>query len=283
MTTPATALPTTVPTAVTTLPGAIPLGLARATVELRTFFRDKSSVVFTFALPVIMLVLLGSVFSGAVAGTGITGSQLFVGGMVAGGVASTSFITLGAGIATDRENGTLKRLRGTPMPPVSYFLGKVLLVLVASLAEVAIMLAIGATLFGLELPTGTDHWLTFAWVFGLGVTACSLLGIAVSSLARNARSGAALSNLVLIVLSFASGVYVPVLALPAWLSQLGALFPLKWMAQGMRSAFLPDELDSHEIAGAWEHGRVALVLVAWCIGGLVLCLLTFRWRGAKER
>ena len=74
------------------LPGALSLGLARTTIELRTFFRDRSSVVFTFALPVIMLVLLGSVFSGAVAGTGITGSQLFVGGMIAGGVASTSFM-----------------------------------------------------------------------------------------------------------------------------------------------------------------------------------------------
>jgi ABC-2 type transport system permease protein len=265
----------------TALPGALSLGLARTTVELRTFFRDRSSVVFTFALPVIMLVLLGSVFSGAVAGTGITGSQLFVGGMIAGGVASTSFITLGAGIATDRENGTLKRLRGTPMPPLAYFLGKVLLVVVASAAEVAFMLAIGTALFGLELPTGT--WLTFAWVFGLGVTACSLLGVALSSLARNARSAAALSNLVLIVFSFASGVYVPVSALPEWLSQFGALFPLKWMAQGMRSAFLPEELASHEIAGAWEHGRIALVLAAWCIGGLVLCLVTFRWRGARER
>jgi ABC-2 type transport system permease protein len=262
----------------------VALGLARASVELRAFFRDKSSVVFTFALPVIMLVLLGSVFSDAVDGTGITGSQLFVGGMIAGGVASTSFITLGAGIATDREAGTLKRLRGTPMPPMSYFLGKVALVLVASVAEVAIMLAIGAALFDLELPTEADRWLTFGWVFALGVTACSLLGIAVSSLARNARSGAALSNLVLIVFMFASGVYVvPVSALPAALSQLGALFPLKWMAQGMRSVFLPDDLTSHEIAGAWEHGRIAFVLAAWCIGGLVLCLLTFRWRGAKER
>ena len=268
----------------TALPGAVSLGLARTSIELRTFFRDRMSVVFTFALPVIMLVLLGSVFSRAVEGTGITGSQLFVGGMIAGGVASTSFITLGAGIATDRENGTLKRLRGTPMPPVAYFLGKVLLVLVASASEVAIMLAVGTTLFDLDLPTGTGRWITFTWVFALGVTACSLLGVAVSSLARNARSAAALSNLVLIVFMFASGVYVvPASALPPALSQLGALFPLKWMAQGMRSVFLPDELTSHEVAGAWEHGRIALVLAAWCIGGLVLCLATFRWRGARER
>ena len=63
--------------------------------------------------------------------------------MIAGGIASTSFVTLGSGIATDRDDGTLKRLRGTPMPKVSYFLGKVLLVLVASVAEVALLLGVG--------------------------------------------------------------------------------------------------------------------------------------------
>ena len=61
------------------------------------------------------------------------------------------------------------------------------------------------------------------------------------------------------------------------------MFPLKWMAQGMRSVFLPDALASHEVAGAWEHGRIALVLGAWCIGGLILCLTTFRWRGRREQ
>jgi ABC-2 type transport system permease protein len=266
------------------LPGALPLGLARAAVELKTFFREKDTVIFTFSLPIIMLVILGSVFSDTVEGTGITVSQLFVGGMIAGGIASTSFVTLGSGIATDREDGTLKRLRATPMPKLSYFLGKVLLVLVTSVAEVVLLLAIGVFLFDLSLPTEVGRWVTFGWVFALGVSACSLLGIAVSSLARNARSAGALSNLGLLVLMFASGVYfIPVSELPEPLAQLGSLFPLKWMAQGMRSVFLPDVLTSHEIAGAWEHGRVALVLGAWCIGGVILCLTTFRWSGRRER
>jgi ABC-2 type transport system permease protein len=65
--------------------------------------------------------------------------------------------------------------------------------------------------------------------------------------------------------------------LPGWMQQLAALFPLKWMAQGLRSVFLPDSFAQHEVAHSWELGRVALVLGAWCVGGLVLCLLTFRW------
>src|SRR5688572_8020150 len=235
-------------TTTTALPGAISLGLARASVELKTFFRQKDAVIFTFSLPILMLLILGSVFSDTVEGTGITVSQLFVGGMIAGGIASTSFITLGAGIASDREDGTLKRLRGTPMPKTTFFLGKILQVLVISVIEVALLMGIGVGLFGLELPTELDRWFTFAWIFVLGVTACSLIGIAVSSLARNARSAAALSNLSMLVLMFASGVYfIPVAELPAPLIGFGTLFPLKWMAQGMRSVFLPDVLTSHEV------------------------------------
>jgi ABC-2 type transport system permease protein len=65
--------------------------------------------------------------------------------------------------------------------------------------------------------------------------------------------------------------------LPGWMQQLAALFPLKWMAQGLRSVFLPDSFAQQELAHSWELGRVALVLGAWCVGGLILCLLTFRW------
>ena len=54
------------------------------------------------------------------------------------------------------------------------------------------------------------------------------------------------------------------------------------MAQGFRSVFLPDELAAPGAAGAWEHGRIALVLAAWCLGGLILCLTTFRWQGRKD-
>ena len=264
--------------------GAVALGLARGVIELKTFFRQRDAVVFTFSLPAVLLLVLGSVFTDEFDGTGITVSQLFAAGMIAGGIASTSFVNLGIGIATDRDDGTLKRLRGTPMPPVSYFIGKVILVLVASLAEVVVLLATGMLVFDLSLPTDASRWVTFAWVFVLGVTACSLLGIAASSIARSARSAPAVLNLPFIVLQFVSGIYVvPVRDLPEPLVQIGSLFPLKWMAQGFRSVFLPDVMAGQEVAGAWEHGRVALVLAAWCIGGLILCLTTFRWRSRRDR
>lgn len=265
-------------------PGPLTLGIARASIEIKQFFRERDAVAFTFALPLVMLAILGSVFGEAIEGIGITVSQLFAAGIIAGGVASTSFVNLGIGIPSDRDDGTLKRLRGTPMPVVSYFLGKIFLVVVASLAEVALLLVVARLFFDLTLPSSPQRWWTFAWVFVLGVTACSLLGIAAAAAIRSARSAAAAMNLSLLVLQFASGIYfIPITELPGPLVQFGSLFPLKWMAQGFRSVFLPDGAASLEMAGAWEHGRVALVLAAWCIGGLILCLMTFRWHGRRDR
>jgi ABC-2 type transport system permease protein len=75
---------------------------------------------------------------------------------------------------------------------------------------------------------------------------------------------------------------VPFRDVPPWLQHVAALFPLKWMSQGLRSAFLPAQAASLEPAHAWQHGLTALVLLAWIAGGLVLCLTTFRWRTTRD-
>jgi ABC-2 type transport system permease protein len=77
-------------------------------------------------------------------------------------------------------------------------------------------------------------------------------------------------------------VYIPVSDVPAWMLNVGSLFPIKWVAQGFRSVFLPDSMTVMEAAGSWELGKTALVLGAWCVIGVVLCLLTFRWTNRKD-
>ncbi|GII82975.1 transport permease protein [Sphaerisporangium siamense] len=245
------------------------------------FFREKDAVIFTFAFPIILLVIFGSIFQGHV-NSQITVSQLYAAGLIGAGVMSTSFQSLGVGIAVDREDGTLKRLAGTPMPRAAYFLGKILNVLLLSLLEVAILLAVGVALYDLELPTAAGNWVTFAWVFLLGVTASSLLGIAVSTLPRSAKSATAVISLPFVVLQFISGVFIPFNQLPDWLIKVASFLPLKWMCQGFRSVFLGDAGASLEPAKSYELDRVALVLGAWVIGGLVLCLTTFRWKGRRD-
>ena len=260
------------------LPRVSRLALDRGLIETRAFFRDKMAVAFIFGLPSILLVLLGSIFGNQAAAQGVTVGQLFTAGMIAGGIMSTSFQYLAIGTATERETGWLKRLSGTPMPPSAYFLGKVVLVLICTVSETVLLMAVGVLFYHLHLPTQPGRWWTFAWVFVLGSAACALLGIAASSLPRSAASATPVITLPFTVLQFISGVYVPFNDVPTWMRDVASFFPLKWMAQGMRSVFLPGQAAALEPAHAWEHGRIALVLAAWIAGGLVLCVTTFRWQ-----
>ncbi|MFE9434809.1 ABC transporter permease [Streptomyces sp. NPDC006640] len=269
-------------TATGRLPGAWGLGLKRGALEIKQFFRQRDQVVFTFAFPVVFLFLFASIFSDDVEGAGITASQLYVPAMMAAGIMSTSFQSLGISIAIERDEKVLRRLRGTPMPPAAYFLGKIWLVLVTGALETAILLLAGTTLYDVDLPADAGKWADFAWIFVLGLTACALLGIAVSSVPKSGKSATSVVVLPFLVLQFISGVYIAIDTIPDWMLNIGALFPLKWMCQGLRGVFLPESAQVLEQTGGWEFGRVALVLGAWCIGGLLLCLLTFRWKNRRD-
>ncbi|MDR7276696.1 ABC transporter permease [Catenuloplanes atrovinosus] len=275
---------TTVRGPAATLPSTLRIGLSRGAAEVRAYFRERDAVVFTFALPTLILVLLGYIFDEPLDGApGTRVSQVFAAGMVAYGILSTAFISVGIGIAADREDGTLKRLRGTPATAGAYLIGKIVLVAVTTAGSVALMLATAVLLFGLDLPSDTGRWVTFGWLMALSVVACTLLGIAASTLARSARSAPAVMNLPVLALQFVSGIFVHITALPDAMLTVASWFPVKWMGQGFRSVFLPDSLAAQEVAGSWEHGRIALVLTAWCLLGLVLCLATFRWTDRRTR
>lgn len=263
------------------LPSVARLSLSRTGLELKSFFRRREAVVFTFSLPVVLLIIFGSIFHGTVGHTGVSYRLYFTAGIIASGIMSTTFVNLGITIVLEREDGTLKRLAGTPMPRAAYFAGKALSSLVIAAIEVAILLAIAVALYGLKLPSTGGRWVTFVWVFLLGVATCTMLGIAVSSVPRSSRSAAAVLNLPYLVLQFISGVYFPFSSLPKGMQDVAALFPLKWLCQGLRSVFLPDTLLPAEPAHSWELGRVALVLTAWLVGSLILCMRTFRWQSDR--
>ena len=256
-----------------------PLGrvlLTRAGVELKEFFRQRESVVFTLLFPVILLLGLGAVLDYDL-GAGVDFPQYFMAGVITAGIVGASLQNMAIHIAAERSDGTLKSLRGTPMPASAYFVGKVVQVLAVAVATIVLLLLVGVLVYGIDLPSGTD-WLTFAWVSVLGAAACTLLGIVVSTLARNGRSASATVTPIALVLEFVSGVFMPFDQVPGWLQDVAAVFPVKWLAQGLRSVFLPDALAAREPAGSWELGTVALVLALWCVVGLVLCALTFRWQ-----
>jgi ABC-2 type transport system permease protein len=252
------------------------LGFLRGGLEIKQFLRSRESVVFTLAFPLLLLIIFGAIFNFDIV-PGVPFKQYFAAGMIATGLLTTGFQSLAIQIPIEREKGILKRLRGTPMPRTAYFIGKVVMVVAIGAAETFILLVAAALLYDLPLPGTAAKWFTFAWVAAMGITACTLCGIAFSSLARSGRSGPAVVTPVALVLQFISGVFFPYTSIPAWMRDIAALFPLKWICQGMRSVFLPDFMAAREVGGSWQHGQTALVLGAWIVVGLVLCLSTFRW------
>jgi ABC-2 type transport system permease protein len=264
------------------LPGTLRLGWERTRYEIRGFFRERDAIVFIFAYPIIMLAIFATVFGQDDArigpGAGVPFAQYFLPGMIATGVLLSSFQSLAVSIPVERDEGGLKRLGGTPLPPAAYFLGKVGQVLATSVVQVALLLAVAALLFDVDLPTTADRWGTFAWVFVLGTATGAVCGVGFSSVPRSGRSATAVVTPVVLVLQFISGVFFTYDSLPSWMQQIASLFPLKWMAQGMRSVFLPDGMESMEVGGSWQHGATAAVLAVWLMLGLVVGVRMFRWR-----
>jgi ABC-2 type transport system permease protein len=263
-------------------PNAARLGLLRGSLELKQFWRGRESVIFSFAFPLMLLVIFSSIFDYEIA-PGLKFTQYFISGMLASALLTNGFQTLAIQIPLERDRGVLKRLAGSPLPPASYFIGKIIMVYVVGLISIVLVLALGTLLFGLDLPSSGEKWVTLVWVSLLGVAACTLCGIAFSSLPREGRRAAAVVTPVALVLQFISGVFFVFTDLPTWMQQIAAIFPLKWMTQGMRSVFLPDSYAAQEAGHSWELGKTALILGAWVIIGLVLCLATFRWTAREDR
>lgn len=263
---------------------ALALGASRIGIELKQLLRDREATFWTLAFPIVLMVIFGSVFGGQTLGpTDVTFSQYFVAGMIASGVLYTSFQNLAISIPQERDEGTLKRLQGLPMPKSAYFIGKIGLVFVTYIGQTVVLIATGVLFYGIELPTGLDTWWNFAWISVLGLISCTLLGIAFSSIPKSGKGASAVVSPIVLVLQFTSGVFFMYNDLPSWMQQFSALFPLKWLTQGMRAVFLPEQAAALEVAGSFELGRTALVLAAWLFVSAILATLGFKWNRRGDR
>jgi ABC-2 type transport system permease protein len=159
----------------------------------------------------------------------------------------------------------------------SYFIGKALLVTILMIIQTALLLLFGTLMFGLNLPTSPTLWWNFTWLVILGSACSTVLGIAFSVVPKSGRGASAVVSPIVIILQFFSGVFFVFTSLPSWMQQFAALFPLKWLTQGMRSVFLPEDFATQEVAGTWEIEKTAVILIIWLIAGLIISIRTFKW------
>ncbi|MGH2631928.1 MAG: ABC transporter permease [Tepidiformaceae bacterium] len=267
-------------------PGLAGLIYSRTILELKQFFRQPESAVFTFALPILLLLLFGTIFNDKIAGPPgvetVNFRQYFLAGMIASGVMSACFNNLAISISLEQSEGMLKLLSLTPLPPAAYFGGKLMSCLVISVIETVLMLVLGVVLFGLKLPVDAANWGVFLGVLIAGVATCTLLGIAYTRFIKNSRSATPMVMPVYLILQFISGVFFQFTQVPTGLQWVASVFPLRWMALGLRYAFLPDWFKSQETGHSWQLPMVFIVLAIWLVVGFIVSLRTFRWGRTKN-
>ena len=250
----------------------------RSRFEIRTTLRDKRTIMFSMLLPIFLMVIFGSLLGTKyIEHTHVLISQYIVAGLLASGLLYSAFQQLAIAVPEERANGTLKRLRGSPMPPSAYFVGKLAVSSFVYLFQVIFLLGLGHLLYKVSLPGGVTQWLILLWVSALGLLTSSLLGVAFSTLAKDGRSASALAAPLVLFFQFTSGVYFVFTQLPQWMQTIAAVFPLKWLAQAMRGVFLPAAFSSQEAAGSYEFTKTAIILSGWSVIGALLCARTFRW------
>jgi ABC-2 type transport system permease protein len=234
--------------------------------QQRLFWRSHEAAFFTFALPVVFLVLLGSVY-GDERIEGLRGSTFLLAGLLGYGVVATAFAGLAISLVVRRESGVLKRVRGTPLPTGVYLAATVASTLVVIALQVAAQLVVGLAVLDAERPSAPLGFLV-ALVVGAAVFAA--LGLAVTGLVRSAEGSSAVVNAIYLPLTFVSGVFFSVESLPAFLEALAAVSPLTYLLELLRAVFVDGESLS-------ASGREIAALIAWGVAGALVARRTFRW------
>ncbi|MGW4952245.1 ABC transporter permease [Streptomyces parvulus] len=256
-------------------------GLLRGGIELRHLLRNPKEMSGHLGNVVVALVVAGLV-GDDVPGTRTPMAHLVLAGFAAYLIFQVGLLNLPQMLVTEREEGALLRLRATPGGIHAYLVAKSLLVVVTTVATLAVLLALAALLVDGPLPQGPAGWVTLLWVTMLGLLAVVPLGAAIGAVLPNPREALALIMLPAMALLFTSGAVFPLTSLPVPVQQAASVFPLKWMAQGLRSALLPDSARAAEAAGSWELPMVALVLSAWAVLGFLLAVPLLRRAARRE-
>ncbi|WP_438487632.1 ABC transporter permease [Streptomyces sp. S186] len=256
-------------------------GVRRGGIEVRHLLRNRKELMGYVTNIVVALGLAGFI-SDDVPGTKIPMAQLTLAGFSAYLLFQIGLISLPQILVTEREEGTLLRLRATPGGIPAYLIAKSLLIVVMALATLVVLLGAAAVLVNGPLPHSPAGWLTLLWVTALGLLAVVPLGAAIGAVLPNPREALAMLMLPAMALLITSGAMFPISKMPVVVQNIASVFPLRWMAQGLRAALLPDAARAAELSGSWQLPTVALVLVAWAVLGFLLAVPLLRRTARRE-
>lgn len=233
--------------------------------EQLVFWRSREAAFFIFLFPLLLYVLLGSVYTGRI--YGVPAPEYLLAGLVGYGCANTAFAGLAIQLVIRREDGILKRLRSTPLPPGMYVTSLLASTLVVFALQTVALFLLGRALKGTPFPSDIG---SFVATIVIGAAVFAALGTATASVIHSKEGSSAVVNSILLPMAFLSGAFGSTLHYPAFLRAIGDVLPLKYFINLVNAVYLRGE-------GIWTRPQDLIVLAAWGVAGLLFTIFKFRW------
>lgn len=253
-------------------PSSARLVLHQTRYQIVTFRRIPVAVFFTLGLPLIMLVLFNALFGDGTVETpdgDWSAQQFYTGGLAAFTAVSATFTNLANMVPLRRDEGVLKRWRGTPLPTWAYLAGFIVSAVLIAVVGVVLMLGLGVVAYDLEIDPAKVPAMIVTFLVGVGSFAA--LGMALAAVVKSASSASAAANAIILPLAFVSNIFIPLEDPPRWIEVIGDVFPLKPFAQAFQDCFSP-----FVESPAFDLASLALI-AAWGAFGLGVALTRFTW------
>lgn len=229
------------------------------------FWRNRESAIFVYLFPVLLFLLLGTVYGGEYRGRPVV--DYLVASLVAYGLANTTFGGLAITLVLRRELGILKRLRSTPLPASTYLAAALASILIVFVLQTATILLVGKVVYDAAWPT---DWLSVALALLVGAACFSAMGVAAAALIRSAEGAAAVVNVIVLPMTFLSGGFGPTREFPQFLQTIADVLPLTYFVEIIVGIFVDDE-------ALWTKPGAIAVLGLWGVAGLAIAARRFRW------
>lgn len=236
----------------------------------KAFWRNPASAFFTFAFPLMFLVIFTSLLGNDSVHIGlrtVNTSTYYVASMAAFAVITACYTNIATTITFQRDAGVLKRTNGTPLPAGSFLGARMVHALLVSVLLVVLTTAFGWAFYSAAVPAGITL-LRFLVMLVAGAAAFCALGLAITAVIPNADASLAIVNATILPLLFLSGIFIPFgNGTPGWIEWIARIFPVKHFADGMQAGYLGT-------AFSWTD---VLVVAAWGLAGMLLAIRFFSW------
>jgi ABC-2 type transport system permease protein len=249
------------------------LGLTFQQVRLtnKAFWRNPANAFFTFAFPLMFLVIFTALFgneSVTVAGKEVSTSTFYVAAIATFSIITATYTNLAINMSFTRDQGVLKRIKGSPLPGWAYLTGRILHAILVTILLVAIVAAFGALFYDADIPGRTLP--AFLVTVALGAMTFAALGLAITAVIPNADASPAIVNASILPLLFLSGIFIPIQDPNAWYVTVSKVFPIYHFNEAMLASYFAPK-------GSGFEGGHLLIVAVWGLAGIVVAFLFFSW------